>query len=150
MSIHLLFFLSRTEGVCLQLRKVHRYNLRLLTNNSIVIPKEIRRTLRIRESDPSCTTLTSFDLFCRALLEFTNRVKILANRCTSTENEPSHIRGWFVFCVKHAVYNFSPLCTYTPLTSWQWESQPLRPDILCPDQAAGRLQMLQRNREDSQ
>ena len=31
----------------------------------IVIPKEIRRTLRIREGDPSQTTLTSFDLFLR-------------------------------------------------------------------------------------
>lgn len=31
----------------------------------IVIPKEIRRTLKIREDDPSYTTLTSFDLFCR-------------------------------------------------------------------------------------
>ena len=31
----------------------------------IVIPKEIRRTLRIREGDPLHTTLTSFDLFFR-------------------------------------------------------------------------------------
>ena len=30
----------------------------------IVIPKEIRRTLRIREGDPLYTTLTLFDLFC--------------------------------------------------------------------------------------
>ena len=33
----------------------------------IVIPKEIRRTLRIREGDPLHTTLTSFDLFCMAI-----------------------------------------------------------------------------------
>ena len=33
----------------------------------IVIPKEIRRTLHIREGDPSLTTLTSFDLFCRGI-----------------------------------------------------------------------------------
>ena len=33
----------------------------------IVIPKEIRRTLRIREGDPLHTTLTSFDLFCMGI-----------------------------------------------------------------------------------
>ena len=40
----------------------------------IVIPKEIRRTLRIREGDPLCTTLTSFDLFLRGIMTFTERV----------------------------------------------------------------------------
>ena len=30
----------------------------------VVIPKEIRRTLRIREDDPSYITLTVFDKFC--------------------------------------------------------------------------------------
>lgn len=30
----------------------------------IVIPKEIRRTLKIREGDPSYTTLTPIDRFC--------------------------------------------------------------------------------------
>ncbi len=39
----------------------------------IVIPKEIRRTLRIREGDPSWTTLTSFDLFCRGIHSFVER-----------------------------------------------------------------------------
>ena len=33
----------------------------------IVIPKEIRRTLRIREGDPSQTTLTSIDRFYWAI-----------------------------------------------------------------------------------
>ena len=33
----------------------------------VVIPKEIRRTLRIREGDPSHTTLTLFDRFCWAI-----------------------------------------------------------------------------------
>ena len=33
----------------------------------IVIPKEIRRTLRIREGDPSCTTFTSEEQFKRAI-----------------------------------------------------------------------------------
>jgi len=30
----------------------------------VVIPKEIRRTMRIREGDPSLTTLTQLDRFC--------------------------------------------------------------------------------------
>ena len=33
----------------------------------VVIPKEIRRTMRIREGDPLHTTLTEFDRFCVAL-----------------------------------------------------------------------------------
>ena len=40
----------------------------------IVIPKEIRRTRRIREGDPLHTTLTSFDLFCSGILRFANRI----------------------------------------------------------------------------
>ena len=40
----------------------------------IVIPKEIRRTLRIREGDPLHTTLTFFDMFCRGIYSFTKRV----------------------------------------------------------------------------
>ena len=33
----------------------------------IVITKEIRRTLRIREGDPSCTTFTSEERFKKAI-----------------------------------------------------------------------------------
>ena len=40
----------------------------------IVIPKEIRRTLRIREGDPLHTTLTSFDLFLRGITDFAQRI----------------------------------------------------------------------------
>ena len=40
----------------------------------IVIPIEIRRTLRIREGDPLHTTLTSFDLFLRGIVDFTQRI----------------------------------------------------------------------------
>ena len=40
----------------------------------IVIPKEIRRTLRIREGDPLHTTLTSFDLFCVGIHSLTQRI----------------------------------------------------------------------------
>jgi AbrB family looped-hinge helix DNA binding protein len=41
----------------------------------IVIPKEIRRTLRIREGDPLHTTFTSFELFCTAIHNFAERAK---------------------------------------------------------------------------
>ena len=33
----------------------------------VVIPKEIRRTLKIREGDPSCTIFTSEEQFKRAV-----------------------------------------------------------------------------------
>ena len=38
-----------------------------MTLGRVVIPKEIRRTMRIREGDPSHTTLTPIDKFCRAI-----------------------------------------------------------------------------------
>ena len=40
----------------------------------IVIPKEIRRTLRIRDGDLLHTAFTSFDLFCRGIHSFLERV----------------------------------------------------------------------------
>ena len=40
----------------------------------IVIPKEIRRTLRIREGDPLHTTLTSFDRFYWGIHSLVQRV----------------------------------------------------------------------------
>ena len=40
----------------------------------IVIPKEIQRTLKIREGAPSYTTLISSDLFIRGILAFGDRV----------------------------------------------------------------------------
>ena len=39
----------------------------------IMIPKEIRRTLRIRERNPLHTALTSFALFLRGIVELTQR-----------------------------------------------------------------------------
>ena len=39
----------------------------------IVIPKEIRRTLRIREGDPLQITLTSCEEFTMAMLELSKR-----------------------------------------------------------------------------
>ena len=39
----------------------------------VVIPKEIRRTLRIREGDPLQSSLKNWQNFCIALLDFTKR-----------------------------------------------------------------------------
>ena len=52
----------------------------------IVIPKEIRRTLKIREGDPSYTTLTPIDKFCIAIHSVYNRL-ILANRLKLCYND---------------------------------------------------------------
>ena len=42
----------------------------------IVIPKEIRRTLRIREGAPPLTTLTPFDRFCKSVFQLGKRLNI--------------------------------------------------------------------------
>ena len=39
----------------------------------VVIPKEIRRTLRIREGDPLQMILTGYDLFCQGMLNLSKR-----------------------------------------------------------------------------
>ncbi len=41
----------------------------------VVIPKEIRRVLRIRDGDPSLTILTPFDNFCIAIHSVVNKHK---------------------------------------------------------------------------
>lgn len=46
----------------------------------IVIPKEIRRTMRIREGDPLHISLTPFDSFCFAMLEFAERCGKIGDR----------------------------------------------------------------------
>ena len=45
----------------------------------IVIPKEIRRTLKIREGDPSHTTFTSEERFVRAVTNIC-KIKVCANK----------------------------------------------------------------------
>ncbi len=40
----------------------------------IVIPKEIRRTLKIREGNPLHITLTFFGLFLRSIVDFAQRI----------------------------------------------------------------------------
>ena len=39
----------------------------------VVIPKEIRRTMRIREGDPSQTTLSLWEKFCLTMMELEQR-----------------------------------------------------------------------------
>ena len=39
----------------------------------VVIPKEIRRTLRIREGDQSLTTLTNWQKYCFSMLDLAKR-----------------------------------------------------------------------------
>ena len=41
----------------------------------VVIPKEIRRTMRIKEGEPSLGTLTEFDRFYIALHNVAERIK---------------------------------------------------------------------------
>ena len=41
----------------------------------VVIPKEIGRTMQIREGEPSQTTLTPIDRFCLAIHSVVNRYK---------------------------------------------------------------------------
>ena len=40
----------------------------------VVIPKEIRRTMRIREGDPFLTSLTPIDRFCMAIHSVAKRI----------------------------------------------------------------------------
>ena len=50
----------------------------------VVIPKEIRRTLRIREGDPVLTSLRDWEVFCVAMVDLDNRMGW--NLYISTEN----------------------------------------------------------------
>ncbi len=40
----------------------------------VVIPKEIRRTMRIREGDPLQTSLTPSEIFCFSLCDLAKRM----------------------------------------------------------------------------
>lgn len=64
-------------------RKVKIYNrffAPLLTPGDdlgrVVIPKEIRRTMRIREGDPSPMTWNRFERFCFAMLDLAKRMGV--------------------------------------------------------------------------
>ena len=41
----------------------------------VVIPKEIRRTMRIREGDPLQITLTQTDKFCKGMIDLEKRIR---------------------------------------------------------------------------
>ncbi len=41
----------------------------------VVIPKEIRRTMRIREGDPSQATLTQWERFCFGMMGLSGRLE---------------------------------------------------------------------------
>ena len=43
----------------------------------VVIPKEIRRTMRIREGDPLMMTLGETDIFCVNMLDLSKRMGII-------------------------------------------------------------------------
>ena len=49
---------------------------RIDESGRVVIPKEIRRTLRIREGGPSLTGLTPSERFCLAIEDFSDRIGI--------------------------------------------------------------------------
>ena len=55
----------------------------------VVIPKEIRRTLRIREGDPLQTALTQWERFCFAMDDLAKRgtVKSYAQKYLQTPAE---------------------------------------------------------------
>lgn len=42
----------------------------------VVIPKEIRRTMRIREGDPLFTTLTVSEKYCSTMISLSQRLEI--------------------------------------------------------------------------
>ena len=55
----------------------------------VVIPKEIRRTLRIREGDPLHTTLDPLNLFINGLMCLESRISSLRSHTSDTEPEKS-------------------------------------------------------------
>ena len=65
----------------------------------IVIPKEIRRILRIREGDPSHTTLTPFDKFSWAIHSVVERYIESEVNFTSLSIYPSRLFNKFVLSV---------------------------------------------------
>ena len=55
----------------------------------VVIPKEIRRTMRIREGDPSQISLTPLDRFCFAMLDLSKRTGL---NCEKQRKDHSEIK----------------------------------------------------------
>ena len=59
------FCIYETAGIVIRIEDLGR----------VLIPKEIRRTMRIREGDPLLTTLTPFDKFCFAIHSVVEKYK---------------------------------------------------------------------------
>ena len=79
MSINLLVLQILTVQICkarrlLYIMKATGIVRRIDDLGRVVIPKEIRRTMRIREGDPSYTTLTPIDRFCWAIHSLMQRI----------------------------------------------------------------------------
>lgn len=51
----------------------------------VVIPKEIRRTMRIREGDPSQIILERWDRFCFGMMELEKRLGLVHKDKNSSE-----------------------------------------------------------------
>jgi len=51
----------------------------------VVIPKEIRRTMRIREGDPLQITLTRYEIFVLAMTKFGKRKGMILHKMEKTK-----------------------------------------------------------------
>ena len=69
----------------------------------VVIPKEIRRTLRIREGDPSQITLTRWERFCFAMDDLAKRQGWKSRHFKYNYME---IERGIVLCVEYAILLF--------------------------------------------
>lgn len=74
----LLAFARNNITICIKSRKIYMKATGIVRRiddlGRVVIPKEIRRTMRIREGDPLHTTLTEFKKFCVGAQIFVKRV----------------------------------------------------------------------------
>ena len=68
----LLSYHNKTEGD-LSYMKATGIVRRIDDLGRVVIPKEIRRTMRIREGDPSLMSLTRYEKFCFGMLDLAKR-----------------------------------------------------------------------------
>ena len=59
----------------------------------VVIPKEIRRTMRIREGDPSQTTLETWQIFAFSMLDLAKRMGTDYYILTDNGCSTMHIRN---------------------------------------------------------
>ena len=60
---------AKTEGLIYKGHPLRRID----DLGRVVIPKEIRRTLKIREGDPLQTTWTPWQIFCFSMLDLAKR-----------------------------------------------------------------------------